>query len=199
MELEFVCEVPGIYRLKVPFYSVYTSVFLICTETKKILFDCATTKEDVEGYIIPALGKLGIAVTDIDYLVISHSHSDHAGGKEHLLRHAPGIEVVTNVVPLPDGIEIYPLPGHAEDCIGILDTRSGTLISADGLQGAGIGKYRAYFALPDAYCENIERIRVDERIQRILFSHEYEPWYRNSMIGRDEIIACLDTCLEYVK
>jgi hypothetical protein len=54
-----------IYRLEVPFFTVYTSVFLIDTPEGYILVDCATTDEDVDGYIIPALQKQGVELANV--------------------------------------------------------------------------------------------------------------------------------------
>ena len=44
----FLKEQEGIYRLKVPFEDLYTSVFLVETPQRLILVDCATTDDDVE-------------------------------------------------------------------------------------------------------------------------------------------------------
>ena len=62
---DFYKEREGIYRLKVPFGAVYTSVFLIETEEGDVLVDCATTKDDVDERIIPALQRLGKNISDI--------------------------------------------------------------------------------------------------------------------------------------
>ena len=195
---EFYEEVEGIYRLKVPFDTVYTSVFLIKAPSRVILVDCATTAHDVEDVILPALAKLGYAPTDVDTLVLTHRHDDHMGGLDALLRHAPQAGVVTDIRALADGILTYPMGGHTKDCIGVLDTRTGTLISGDGLQGAGVDKYRCYVQKPRMYLETIDKIRRDERVQSILFSHAYEPWYADRMTGRAQVLACLDECLQYV-
>ena len=61
-------EADGIYRLRVPFESIYTCVFLIEAQGKKILVDCAMTEDDVEDVILPALEKMGYAPTDVDTL-----------------------------------------------------------------------------------------------------------------------------------
>ena len=59
MEYGFYRETEGIWRLKVPFDTVYTSVFLVVTDEKRILVDCATTREDVDLRIAPACRALG--------------------------------------------------------------------------------------------------------------------------------------------
>ena len=195
----FYRETNDIYRLEVPFYTVYTSVFLIKTSEGYILVDCATTDEDVDGYIIPALEEQGVSPSDVKKIVITHDHSDHAGGLPQILKRIPNIEVVKEVRMLADKVCTYPLPGHTKDFIGVFDSRTGTLISGDGLQGAGIKQYRTSLADKEGYLDTIERIRKDESIKSILFSHEYEPWYKNGVSGRENILNVLSDCLKYVK
>ena len=193
------CEVAeGIYRLCVPFDTVYTSVFLIRTASKRILVDCATTAEDVDAYIVPGLQRLGYRLDEIDMLVLTHAHDDHAGGSARILALAPRIEIITDVRPLCDSLSTYPLAGHTNDSIGVLDLRTNTLLSGDGLQGAGVDKYRCCVRNKAAYLETLERIRNDLRVEHILFSHAYEPWYRDSVHGREAVCDCLKQCMEYV-
>ena len=183
-----------IYRLKVPFEKIYTSVFLIFSPCGPILVDCATTAEDVEHCILPALRAQGLSLSDIKKLVLTHRHADHAGGLAHILSHAPQIEVVSDVRRLCDGIETRSLAGHTEDFIGIFDARVGALISGDGLQGAGVDKYRCSLENFPAYLETLEGLRRDENLQCILFSHAYEPWEKDAVFGREAILSALAEC-----
>ncbi len=192
-------EVIGIYRLRIPFDTVETSVFLIEADEKRILVDSATTSEDVNGYIVPALCERGYSLRDIDMLVLTHRHGDHAGGCGRITELAPNIKVVTDVRELATNISTYAMPGHTEDCIGVMDVRTHTLISGDGLQGAGVDKYRCYTKNPEAYLETIKKIENDERIENILFSHAYEPWNSYRAIGREAVNFCLSECKKYVK
>ena len=197
MKNSFLREQEGIYRLRVPFEELYTSVFLVVTPQRLILVDCATTDDDVEHCIIPALKEMGRELCDIDAIVLTHRHGDHAGGIDCILRHAPNIEVVTDARELADGIYTYELHGHTKDCIGVLDTRTSTLISGDGIQGMGIGKYRCSLEDRGAYLQTLERVRSDERIENILFSHAYEPWNIDSARGREAVVECINFCIEY--
>ncbi len=163
------------------------------------MVDCATTAEDVERCILPALKQLGYAPTDLSAIVLTHRHEDHAGGLACLLQHAPSLSVITDVRPLWDGISTYPLPGHTDDSIGVLDERTHTLISGDGLQGAGVDKYRCYVKHTTAYLETLDRIRNDGRIESILFSHAYEPWNSDSVRGRENLLRAVHDCSTYVK
>ena len=95
--MSFAEEINGIYRLKVPFESVYTSVFLIRSGQGNALVDCATYASDVDKYILPALKEKGLSITDICCLVLTHKHGDHAGGKNRILELVPSIKIVQEI------------------------------------------------------------------------------------------------------
>jgi glyoxylase-like metal-dependent hydrolase (beta-lactamase superfamily II) len=185
-----------IYRLKVPFERIYTSVFLVFSPLGPILVDCATTAEDVETCILPALRAMGLMPTDIKTLVLTHRHSDHAGGLACLLSHAPQLAVVSDARRLCEGIETRPLPGHTQDAVGLFDARIGALISGDGLQGAGVDKYRCSLEDLPSYLKTLQELGREEALQCILFSHAYEPWYKDAAFGREAIASCLADCKE---
>ena len=198
--MSFVKEVEGVYRLKVPFEDLYTSVFLIRIEQGYLLVDSATYVSDVDEYILPALKEMGLSITDIHYLVLTHKHGDHVGGKNRILELAPSIKIVQEIPLIAlKGLTVYELKGHTLDCIGVLEERSGTLISGDGLQGYGVGKYRCSLESKEEYIKTIEKIRQDKRIENILFSHAYEPWYKDGAFGREEMKKCLENCIECVE
>jgi glyoxylase-like metal-dependent hydrolase (beta-lactamase superfamily II) len=199
-EREFVQQIGEIYRLKVPFESLYTSVFLIKADGVNVLVDCATYDSDVDSYIVPALAKMGLVLTDIEYLVLTHYHGDHAGGKGRILQLNPNIKIVENEqVKLPNGLTMYALKGHTLDCIGVFDERTNTLISGDGLQGAGIDRFRCSLQSKDEYIKTIVKIQQNKSIKNVLFSHAYEPWHKDCALGREEVEQCLQDCLQYVK
>ena len=195
---EFCQEKEGIYRLKIPFDTVYTSVFLIVTEEKRILVDCAATSSDVDIHIAEACRRLGYPLSEINTLVLTHRHGDHAGGKARISELAPTIEIVTDVRELTDQVSTYPMAGHTEDCIGVLDTRTNTLLSGDSIQGAGVDKYRLALESKTAYQKTLERLKNDQRIENILFSHAYEPWYCDRVEGRESVLRCLEECEKYL-
>ena len=198
MNANFERVIEGIYRLKVPFDTLYTSVFLVKSEGGAIMVDCATTDYDVDEIILPALRDFGCKTSEIGAVVVTHSHVDHAGGLSRIKHHAPNIDVIREVRPIYDGLEVYPLYGHADDMIGLFDPCTGTLISGDGLQGAGVDKYRTSVANKAAYFETIERIRRDKRVENLIFSHAYEPWFKDSIFGREGVLDVLDECKKYI-
>lgn len=197
MEYEFIKEIGGIYRLKVPFEDLYTSVFLVQTDGKYTLVDCATTAQDVDEYIEPALKKFGLTLSEIDFVIVTHDHGDHAGGLPRILQKNPNVRVVRAAENV-NGLEIYPMHGHTRDFIGVFEPMSNTLISGDGLQGAGVGKYRCGLEDKEEYLQTIAKIEQDERIENILFSHAYEPWYKDGAFGRENVKRILQDCKKYV-
>lgn len=198
--MKFKRETEHIYRLRVPFEDLYTSVYLLRSEDGLALVDCATTAEDVDGVILPALRALGMDFSDIAFLILTHRHGDHAGGRERILEWNPRITVIDASHKIaPRGFALYEMKGHTPDSIGVLELVDGVLISGDGLQGHGVGKYRCSLESEADYLKTIEKIRRDPRVKSILFSHAYEPWYKDSMIGREAVECCLDDCELYVK
>ena len=69
-----------IFVLKAPFSIVWTGIVLIIDKTsqKKYLIDSGN--DDPEKYIVPALKRMGIEPSSIDYLLNTHCHGDHIGG-----------------------------------------------------------------------------------------------------------------------
>ena len=196
----FYKDIGEIYRLRVPFDNeVYTSVFLIKNAEGNVLIDCATTAEDVDGYILPALEKAGMALTEIRYLVLTHQHSDHAGGQYRIVEVNPDVKIVTDPqVEFPNGLTMYAMKGHTVDSVGVFDQITHTLVAGDGLQGYGVGKYRCTLENQDEYLKTIDNIKRDGNISNILFSHDYEPWRKDGAFGRAEVEKRLQNCLDYI-
>ena len=176
----------GIYRLKVPFDNIYTAVFLLCTEKADILIDSATTKEDAEDIIIPALEKMK---KKPQIAVCTHDHSDHAGGMPYVSRYFEGMKVYAAsenlikerfFIPARDGeellenVRIVTLKGHSYDSIGILDSKTKTLISGDSVQLGGVGKYGTGLWNGTEYYKSLDKI-LSLDAENLITSHEYYP------------------------
>lgn len=194
--MKFEQAVQGIYRLKVPFEDLYTSVFLIKASDCNVLIDCATTHSDVDEIIVPALQEIGTPLSEINYLVITHDHGDHSGGKMKIRFSNRNIRIVTSLEKISNDLELISMTGHSDDGIGVLDLRTGTLISGDAIQGEGIGKYRFGITNLVDYVKTINMVKADKRVQNILFSHAFEPWNNDSAIGRKEVEKRLKDCIK---
>lgn len=199
----------GIYRLKVPFEDIFTTVYgVLGRDGELMLIDSATYPEDFEEYILPFIKELGGGRAD--YLLLSHSHSDHAGGAKALSEALPKVKIgasfetgFENGFLLKDGdvflnrLAAVFLPGHSKNSFGFFDLETKTLLSADCLQLKGIGKYRSGIGYPLLYKSSIEKLKTMD-IERIVAAHEYDP-LGSMAVGKEAVKAYLDACLEEVK
>jgi len=203
----------NIGRLKIPFEDIFTTVFLIKTEEGAVLFDTATYPSDADEYIVPALYAAGVDANSIAYIVISHSHRDHAGSLARLLEVYPDVTVVARSEKLRDESKaakwIIPddkteicgvlravmMTGHSPDSMGILDTRTKTLVSGDSLQLYGIfgsGKWGANIPFPNEHLAVLEKLRLMD-IESVFASHDYHSlgWRAD---GHDAVLAYYAEC-----
>lgn len=204
----------GIFRLTVPYKDIFTTVCVIKTEQGAMLFDTASSAEDVTAQILPLLSELGITADSLRYVFISHHHTDHSKGLGELLRHFPNVTVLSRSPALkaehsqvrvvsPEENDVFlnvlqavPIPGHTPDSAAILDTRTGTLITGDCLQLSGIygsGQWGAAITLPAEHRAAIDRLRKME-IHSILAAHDYHP-YGFCYTGKAAVANALDACL----
>jgi len=71
--------VPGIFTLKIPFGTVWTTVILVKGD-ELVLLDSGPESEKVDSFLMPALEKINIKATEIKYLLNTHCHGDHIAG-----------------------------------------------------------------------------------------------------------------------
>ena len=205
----------GIFLLKVPFEDIYTSVFAVKVGEEIALVDTATTEEDVTGCILPALEDLMQREGGhLRYILLTHSHGDHAGGAPTLAAHFSGVPVCAlQSMELPlfrqlsDGeaimgcLRVVHLPGHAPFSVGYYDERSKLLLSGDCLQLRGVGKYTRGISDPSAYVASIEGLESMD-IECIVASHDYVPLgstARGKEAVRAYLHACKSICIEQEK
>lgn len=79
--------------LKVPFAVVWTGVVLVLDDDGPILVDSGGSAETVDSTIVPALGALGLELSDIRCVLATHIHGDHVGGIARMRELAPSISV----------------------------------------------------------------------------------------------------------
>lgn len=187
----------NLYKLDVPFSEFYTSVFFLRLSSNEwAVVDTATTAGDVNTYIVPAAAKLGIQLTQIKAILLTHDHGDHAGGMPTLLPKCPNATVygvsATNSAAgsryqsIADGVSLFggvvkmvTLRGHAADACGYYDTRSKTVMTGDSIQFYGVGYYgcQVYTTARD-YENSMEKLKgmiSDSVIENVIISHPYVP------------------------
>ena len=194
----------GLFLLKVPFEDLYTSVFFVEGRDGLAVIDCATTPDDVDCHILPALNRMKTVAT---HLLLTHSHGDHAGGASRLLQVCPNVICrayepmeFPKFRPLEDGelllerLQVVPLFGHTLHSVGYLDRWTNTLISGDCLQLSGVGKYTNGIRYPELYLQSIETIK-EMQPDRIIASHDYVP-LGSIAEGKDAVVRYLDACAQ---
>ena len=199
----------GLFRILVPFEDeITTTVYVVLEGRKVVLIDSATKESDVDQFIFPALREIGVTTDQIAFLLLTHSHLDHAGGATGILRRLPGVQLRASFrmdhpryTCLRDGEIVFErlqtllLPGHTEDSLGFFDLRTKTLLSGDCLQLKGIGKYRNGISFPRQYRQSIERLKKMD-ICRIVAAHEYDPLGSVAQ-GKREVLEYLQACLDF--
>jgi glyoxylase-like metal-dependent hydrolase (beta-lactamase superfamily II) len=73
--------------------------YLVETDDGPALFDCGPTSD--LAALLEGLGRLGLALTDIRHLLLSHIHLDHAGAAGVLVREHPGLQVHVSEIGAP--------------------------------------------------------------------------------------------------
>lgn len=204
-----ICEIDrNLYRIKIPFEKIYTIVYVVLREEGAAVIDSGTTVEDVDTCILPALEKLGVNEKTLKYLLLTHSHRDHAGGISHLSACFPKAVVGASYpLNLPnrlllqdgqillDGLQVVSLPGHTENSVGFLELSTGTLLSGDCLQLLGVDKYRSGIGYPALYRQSVEKLQ-HLPLKRIAAAHEYDP-YGSLAEGEEAVRKYLDFCLQH--
>ncbi len=85
----------NIYLIDDLLYSIpeWGSVYLLNEEKKAIVDTGPTTSA---WAVLEGIEKLGVGADEIDYLIVTHIHLDHAGGAGRLLRDMPRARVVVH-------------------------------------------------------------------------------------------------------
>lgn len=201
----------GLYRVLIPFEDeITTTVYVVVENHGVAVIDSATYPTDADNYIIPALNQLGISLDSVKYILLTHSHEDHAGGAVRLLELLPDAVIGSSFCQeecrsskLVDGdividrLQVVALPGHTLDSIAFFDIKTKTLLSADCLQLYGVGKYRRGVGYRDSYRNSIHKLRQMD-VAKIVAAHEYDP-LGSVAEGKVEVDRYLDTCLKAIE
>ncbi len=181
----------NIFKLEVPFSGIYTSVFFVKVDGGYVTVDTGSNANDVNNYVVPAMGELGITLDSIKGILLTHTHGDHAGGLAALAPLCPNAVVygvrdsnasagsnayvgVSDGDVIADIIKVVTIKGHDTDTCGYLDTRSKTLISGDSIQIHGIASWGCQVRHIDDYFASMRKLQEMD-IENILISHAYCP------------------------
>lgn len=204
-----------LHRLVIPYKDISTTVYLLKAPDGVIIFDTATTAEDIDAYVLPMLNEVGVAPEAVKYIFISHDHRDHAGGIARVLEEYPDACLVTQSKRLHaaygnyrllspkendlllDTYRVITIPGHTADSSALLDTCTNTLITGDSLQLYGIygsGDWGANITLPTEHLAAIEKVRA-LRVDAIFMAHDYHPCGYTAARKYD-VERALNSCIE---
>ena len=203
-----------IYKLVIPYYDIFTTVYTVRTPDGVLLFDTATYESDVNDYILPFLEKIGVSKEEIKYVFISHNHWDHAGGIRYVMSEFPDACIVSrspviNInhanykclnpedgCTIMDFLKVIAIPGHTLDSAAIWDTRTNILITGPCLQLYGIfgsGLWGANINFPKEHIEAVKKL-YNIPISAIYAAHDYHPCGTYA-VGEAEVTAFLDNCI----
>lgn len=74
--------IPGIYQLRLPTKSFppgHTNAYLVRGDEGYLLVDTGWDTEEILNYIQKEIAEIGISLKEITQIVLTHSHTDHAG------------------------------------------------------------------------------------------------------------------------
>ena len=216
---------------------MWTGIILIKGE-KNILID--SSHLEPENYLIPALEKLGMKVSDIDWLLNTHVHGDHIGG-HHSLVTKYGLKTATlktSADALRDPVKVairvrtrFPknspapqsylkgvepdmileegellegrfhavaTPGHDDDCLTWIDTKTGTAFTGDSVQAngtptQGVGFYRDL----QTYRQSLEKLS-GLHLENMVCGHDYDG-IGTVIKGAEEVSTALQYCKDRVE
>ena len=208
----------SICRTTIPYKTIFTTVWTVRTPEGVVLVDAASNDNDALAYVLPFLEFAGVQKEEVRYVFITHSHRDHVGGLKGLLKELPHVTVVSRNSKLPEDypgvqflipeegqlltpeLQVITIPGHTLECAAILDKRTNTLLSGDGLQLYGIvgnEDWACNIPYTTAYFEAVEKVRA-MKVGQLLTAHDYYPTgYRAD--GEAAVNKALDDCLEPLK
>jgi len=165
--------------------------FLVPARDAVVLVD--TGMAGILPGIEAALERVGAAWSDVADVILTHSHPDHVGGLEEVVRKVPGARIrigredlgsVSSSAPLRSlsegdriwGLQVIETPGHTKGHISLLSHDEGLLFVGDavGSMGGMVVRPPAAFTADAAMAEKSLRKLCALSPARTLFSHGAE-------------------------
>ena len=72
----------------------FDAAYLVVEAGRGAFIDCGTNHS--VPVLLAALAQVGLAPADVDWLVLTHVHLDHAGGAGTLMRYLPNARLVAH-------------------------------------------------------------------------------------------------------
>ena len=95
----------GIHTIDTAFHrDHFDAAYLMVEEGRGAFIDCGTNHS--VPHLLAALQQAGLAPEDVDFLIVTHVHLDHAGGAGVLLQHLPNATLIAHPRAAPH--LIYP-------------------------------------------------------------------------------------------
>ncbi len=203
----------NIYKLEVPFFNIYTAVYIVKNGKNAFIIDCADSTLDAQNYILPTLKEIGVENEWVKGIFLTHGHGDHIGGLPLILKECKNAKIYGFARPniefpedrfysvcdgeiIEENIKVLLLEGHDKLNGGYLYLPSKTLFSGDSIELYGLDVYGLLVRHPKLYFESLLRLKK-EKINNIFAAHNLVP-LGSEAIGRrasKRYIKCAKECL----
>jgi glyoxylase-like metal-dependent hydrolase (beta-lactamase superfamily II) len=166
----------------------FVSAYVLLRGKEAAIVDTGTAGS--EPAIARTLTDIGVGWSDVDHVVLTHYHPDHAGSIGAVLQSATGatayagaadialIQSPQPLVAVGDGDDVFGLqviatPGHTAGHISVLDTETGLFVAGDALTHTGdqVGGSLPQFTADVAQANASVKKIADHRFDTALFGH----------------------------
>lgn len=98
---------PGLHRIQAPLGERFIAMYLLTGSDGTLLFDTGVA-DSVPGTLVPYLRRIGLAPTDLRWVISSHCDFDHTGGNAALRALAPDATFLAGRadVPMTEDVEL---------------------------------------------------------------------------------------------